>query len=116
MLKGKPSTCKASTFASRRLHNARAADEAAMFRLSSDSSGVRRMSVPIAAMHGDDAASENAIAATFEARLAHHFQQCFLFRELADGLGQIAIARFVASHDFAQPRQHGKGISVIERL
>src|SRR5690242_10981070 len=113
MLSGRPSTCNASTFASRRLHSKRAADEAAMFRLSSDSSGVRRISEPVAAMQGDDAAGEVVISTTLQARLAHHLQQCFLLRELADRLGEIAIARLIASDHFAEPGQHGKRIRVV---
>src|SRR5688572_25132261 len=116
MLKGRPSTCSAITFASRRRHSARAADEAAMLRLSRDSSGVRRISKAIATMQSDDAAGEVVIATLLQSGFLHHLYQGLLLRKAANGLGQVSIAGFVASDEFAQPRQHGKRIRVVQRL
>src|SRR5262245_11020730 len=101
MLSGRPSTCSASTLESRRWHSERAADDAAMLRFSTASSGVRRMSEAIAAMQGDDAAAEIVILAVLEPRLAHHREQRILRREAPDRLGEIAIARLVLRDDLA---------------
>src|SRR5690242_8341103 len=116
MLSGKPSTCSASTFASKRRQSARAAEEAAMLRLSADSSGDKRISKTIAAMERDDTAREIVILTILQAGGLHHFDQFLLFGKLADRLGQITIARFVTCDDLAEPRQYGERVGVVQRL
>ena len=56
------------------------------------------MSVPEAAVHGDDAAAEVVVAAVLEAGVAHHAEQRFLVGMHADRLGEVAVAVVVARH------------------
>src|SRR5690242_20276472 len=76
----------------------------------------RSISEPPGGMHCGDSACEVAHLYARKPRLFDHACERFLRRKTANAFGKIAVRVGIPGNPFAKPRQHGKGIALVQRV